>query len=62
MVIDEIFPFPTVKHVIFQIKYPNLFYLENRIGDFQMKIINEFPDSKLSFRRQNTNYERKAHN
>ena len=52
MVIQEIFPNPTVKQVIFQIKFPNLFYIENRIGDFQMKIMSEFPRSSLLFRKQ----------
>ena len=47
----EIFPNPTVKKVIFEIRYPNLFAIEKRIGDFQAKIIGEFPESKLVFRR-----------
>jgi uncharacterized protein (TIGR04255 family) len=48
----EIFPFPTVKEVIFQITFPNLFYLEDRIGDFQSEIMEEFPQSSLSYKRQ----------
>lgn len=52
MVIQEIFPNPTVKQVIFQIKFPNLFYIENKIGDFQLKIMSEFPRSSLLFRKQ----------
>lgn len=48
----EIFPYPTVKRVIFEIRYPNLFIIEKRIGDFQEKIMHEFPESKLVFRRQ----------
>jgi len=52
MVIEEIFPNPTVKQVIFQIKFPNLFYIENKIGEFQLKIMKEFPKSSLQFRRQ----------
>lgn len=52
MVIDEIFPNPTVKQVIFQIIFPNLFYMENKIGDLQVKIMKEFPNSSLLFRRQ----------
>jgi len=51
MVIKEIFPNPTVKQVVFEIRFPNLFYLENKIGDFQVKIMKEFPDSSLIFRR-----------
>lgn len=52
MVVEEIFPNPTVKQVLFQIKFPNLFYIENKIGEFQLKIMNEFPKSSLLFRRQ----------
>jgi len=51
MVIDKIYPNPTVKQVIFQITYPNLFYLENRIGALQEKLMREFPDTNLIFRR-----------
>jgi len=52
MVINEMFHNPTVKQVIFQITFPNLFYIENKIGDFQLKIMKEFPQSALQFRRQ----------
>lgn len=52
MTINEIFPNPTVKQVIFQIRFPNLLYMENKIGDFQMKIMEEFPESAIVFRRQ----------
>lgn len=52
MSINEVFPNPTVKKVIFQIKFPNLFFIEKRIGEFQLKIMNEFPESSLLFRRQ----------
>jgi len=48
----EVFINPTVKQVVFQIRYPNLFFLESKIGDFQLKIMNEFPVSSLLFRRQ----------
>jgi hypothetical protein len=48
MVIKEIFPNPTVKQVIFQIRFPNLFYIENKIGDFQLKIMKEFPKSAIA--------------
>ena len=51
MAIDEMFPNPTVKQVIFQITFPNLFYIENKIGAFQLKIMKEFPQSALLFRR-----------
>lgn len=52
MVINEVFPNPTVKKVIFQIRYPNLFYIENKIGDFQLKVMAEFPESALIFRQR----------
>lgn len=48
----EVFPNPTVKQVIFQIRFPNLFFLENKIGDFQLRIMREFPDSSLMYRKQ----------
>lgn len=52
MVIAEIFPKPTVEKVIFQIRYANLFFLESKIGDLQVKIMNEFPESNLLIQRQ----------
>lgn len=52
MATDEIFLNPTVKQVAFEIRFPNLFYLENKIGDLQMRIMEEFPESALLFRRQ----------
>ncbi len=52
MTINEIFPNPTVKQVIFQIIFPNLFYMEKNIGDLQVKIMEEFPQSSLVLRRQ----------
>ena len=48
----EVFPHPTVKEVDFEIRYPNLFSIENKIGDFQQRIIAEFPDSQQVFHRQ----------
>jgi len=48
----EVFPNPLVKRVVFQIRFPNLFYLADRIGDFQVKVMKEFPDSQLLFRRE----------
>jgi len=51
VVIKEIFPNPTVKQVVFGVTFPNLFYIENKIGEFQMKIMNEFPHSELVYRR-----------
>ena len=52
MAINEVFPNPTVKQVIFQIIFPNLFSIESKIGDFQAKILSEFPESSLMFRKQ----------
>ena len=52
MSISEVFPNPTVKQVLFQIRFPNLFYMENKIGELQLKIMEEFPQSALLFRRQ----------
>ena len=52
MSIDKVFPNPTVKHAIFQIRFPNLFSMESKIGDLQLKIMKEFPQSALLFRRQ----------
>ncbi|MDY0129151.1 MAG: TIGR04255 family protein [Methanosarcina vacuolata] len=51
MEINEIFPNPTVKQVIFQIRYPNLFFIENKIGDFQIKIMKYFPESSFFIKR-----------
>jgi uncharacterized protein (TIGR04255 family) len=51
MTINEVFPNPTVEKVIFQIRFANLFFIENKIGDLQVNIMHEFPDSDLLFRR-----------
>jgi uncharacterized protein (TIGR04255 family) len=48
----EVFPNPTVENVIFQIKYPALMYIENKIGDFQLKIMDKFPESSEIYSRQ----------
>jgi uncharacterized protein (TIGR04255 family) len=50
--INEVFPNPVLKQVFFEIKFPNLFYIESKIGDFQLKIIEKFPQSSLLIRRQ----------
>jgi len=52
MSINEVFPNPTVKEVIFQIRFPSLFIIESKIGEFQLKIMKEFPESALLYRRQ----------
>ncbi len=51
MAIKEVFPNPTVKQVIFQIRFPNLFSMERLIGDYQVKIMAAFPKSALLLRR-----------
>jgi uncharacterized protein (TIGR04255 family) len=51
MPIKEIFPNPTVKQVIFQITFTDLFSIENKIGDIQLKIMEEFPESAFLVRR-----------
>jgi len=48
----QIYPYPTVVKVIFQIRFSNLFIIENKIGEFQSEIIERFPESSLNFRRQ----------
>lgn len=48
---SEVYPNPTVKQVIFQIRFPNLFYLESRIGEYQVRIMRDFPESRLIFQR-----------
>jgi len=52
MSINEIFDNSTVKQVIFQIRFPNLFYMESKIGDLQVRIMQEFPESSLIERRK----------
>ena len=47
MTIDEIFPNPTVKQVIFQVRFPSLFSIETLIGDYQIGIMEMFPNSQL---------------
>ena len=51
MPLGEVFPNPFVKKVLFQITFPNLFFLPNRIGEFQIKIMKQFPTSQLLIRR-----------
>lgn len=52
MSINEVFPNPTAKQVIFQIRFPNLFFIESKIGDLQIAIMNKFPESAMLNRRQ----------
>ena len=46
------FPNPLVKQIFFEIKFPNLFSVESKIGEFQLQIVEKFPDSSLLFQRQ----------
>lgn len=52
MAINEVFPNPTVQAVYFEIRYPNLFLIEHKIGDLQVQLLDLLPDSSMSFRRQ----------
>lgn len=47
----EVYENPTVKQVIFAVHFPNLFYMDKKIGDFQMKVMERFPESQLLHRR-----------
>jgi uncharacterized protein (TIGR04255 family) len=49
---DEVFQYPTVKEVDFEIRFPHLFIIENKIGEFQQGIIAEFPESQIILERQ----------
>lgn len=51
MPLNEVFPKPTVDRIVFQIRYPHLFFLEQRIGDLQLKLMRHFPESDLLFQR-----------
>lgn len=50
MPIAEVFPNPTVKTVAFEAKFPNLFFLESKIGDLQIKLMDRFPDALMLYR------------
>jgi len=52
MPIKEIFPNSTVKEVVFQIRFPNLFSIESKIGELQSQIMKEFPESALLFQKK----------
>jgi uncharacterized protein (TIGR04255 family) len=47
----EIYPNPVVKQVAFEVRFPNLFFIESRIGDFQVRVMKDFPQSELVLRR-----------
>jgi len=48
---NAVFPNPLVKQVIFQVRFAPLFYLEAKVGEFQMEVIHRFPQSELVIRR-----------
>jgi len=50
MAFNEIFPRPTVKQVIFQIRFPHLFSMESLIGEYQLRVMEHFPQSQLIMR------------
>ena len=52
MVTREIFPNSTVKEVAFEVRFPNLFYIETKIPEYQMKIMTKFTDSNLIIRQR----------
>jgi len=52
MSVDEVFPNPTVKQVLFQIRFPSLFYIETKIGEYQFAIMKSFPKSEVVLQRQ----------
>lgn len=43
--VDEVFDNPSVVEVAFEVRFPNLFYIAQKIGDFQLEIMDEFPKS-----------------
>jgi uncharacterized protein (TIGR04255 family) len=53
MPITEIFPKPLVKQVIFEARYPSLFFMEDKIGDIQLKLFDQgyFTDAKIIHRK-----------
>lgn len=48
---NEVFQNPIVKMVAVELRFPNLFFLEGKIGDFQVKIMRDFPESEIAMRR-----------
>jgi len=47
----EVFANPTVDKVIFQVRFPNLFYIESAIGEYQQRIMDRFPTSHMMVKR-----------
>jgi uncharacterized protein (TIGR04255 family) len=42
---NEVFRNPSVIEVDYEVRFPPLFYINQKIGDFQLEIIDEFPKS-----------------
>ncbi|PHP45401.1 hypothetical protein B6V01_004215 [Methanosarcinales archaeon ex4572_44] len=42
---DEIFANPPLHEVAFEVRFPHLFYINQRIGEFQLEIMDDFPKS-----------------
>lgn len=47
MSLNEVFPNPTVKQVIFQVRFPALFSMDSLVGNYQLRIMEMFPKSEL---------------
>ena len=48
----KIYKNPTVNTFVFQIRFSNLFMIENKIGEYQTRIMDKFPDSLFTIRRE----------
>jgi len=46
---DEIFTNPPLHEVAFEVRFPHLFYINQRIGEFQLDIMDDFPKSSQTF-------------
>lgn len=46
---DEVFPNSPLIEVAFEVRFPNLFYINQKIGEFQLDIIDDFPKSSQVF-------------
>ena len=46
---DEIFTNPPLHEVAFEVRFPHLFYINQRIGEFQLEIMDDFPKSSQIF-------------
>lgn len=49
---DEIFANPPLHEVAFEIRFPLLFYMNQKIGDFQLEIMDDFPKSSQIFEQE----------